>query len=496
MRVSRWRHGILALAVFLALPAFVFAEGDATCTETKTQSCLQWFSVDDGSAIKNRVFVYPTTCEGDIECFIGETQLTYCDKLDPTTEVYFDAETKDFSLKDHATVSVTCFEDIKQTQRIYIEPTDTNFCKIDDRGLIEYQWSGVFTPYKEADKDKKAEPWDEAGKASYCPDPLEYSAAYDIAEWKAGMPTKDLIRRQALEVCAEVVLKHKEACEKKRGNIAKNISIEAEKRDAGIEKKKRLEIVEWLGDDACTTAIGDDGETPLAGDCLDKWNLIKNFTVQDLAIVDGTFVEKDKLKKIGNALKLAVKEKIEANDVLESGDSKKWTTGTLDAFLTAQAENEFKASGSNAGINEEIVRKNEKTRKVGEVISFLQKRLNNLRISNSLSETKTFNVTNLLRRNRNSTESELSLFEKDGALDSNGTPKNVFDKVIRLVTQVLGSLGVLLLIISALMMIVSQGEETMLQKAKQTFLYTVIGLVIAFFSYTIVRFILELLLLR
>ena len=146
-------------------------------------------------------------------------------------------------------------------------------------------------------------------------------------------------------------------------------------------------------------------------------------------------------------------------------------------------------------LNKDINIMNEKIKKVGAVVSFLQKRISTLSLSNALSETKTFNVTDRLRRRSGedgSTESELTLFQKD----ENGVQRNIFDKVIRLVAQVLGSLGVLLLIVSAVMMIVSQGEETMLQKAKQTFLYTLIGLAIAFFSYTIVRFLLELLLTR
>jgi hypothetical protein len=114
-------------------------------------------------------------------------------------------------------------------------------------------------------------------------------------------------------------------------------------------------------------------------------------------------------------------------------------------------------------------------------------------MANSLNATKTFEVTRWLRRNdgpNGSTEHELTLIGQD-SVDT-----NILDKAIKLFAQVLGSLGVLLLIISAVMMVVSQGEETMLQKAKQTFLYTLIGLIVAFFSYTIVRFVLEFLLIR
>ena len=71
---------------------------------------------------------------------------------------------------------------------------------------------------------------------------------------------------------------------------------------------------------------------------------------------------------------------------------------------------------------------------------------------------------------------------------------NVVDKIIRLAIRTMGTLAILLLIISGVLMVVSQGDENQLAKAKSTFLYTLIGLFVGFLSYTIVGFIIDTLL--
>jgi glucose uptake protein GlcU len=58
----------------------------------------------------------------------------------------------------------------------------------------------------------------------------------------------------------------------------------------------------------------------------------------------------------------------------------------------------------------------------------------------------------------------------------------------------MGTLAILLLIISGVLMIVSQGDDNQLEKAKTVFLYTLLGLAVGFLSYTIVRFIIDTLL--
>lgn len=493
MRLHRWRYGILALAVFLALPV-VAAEGDSNCGSGDssvaytpgTETCLQWFSPENGER-KSVVFTHPKECGTELKCALvdGETELALedCEKLNRDSEVTF--ENGRLFVKGFPQAEVYCFENEKQTQRIYRAPEARHFCRLANSSYLDKRWDPPFTLYIEG---KKANPWGDSN--SYCPDPLNHSEAYDYTDWVAGKPAKDLVRRSLLEACSTVVTKYKEACEKKRSVIDGDIGAKNKKKEEDIEKKKRLLMGDWLGWESCKNDIGAAGEFPLKGNCLLQWNLIKDYTAVQLKVTsgeEGDFVTNPSKLDSYFPLKNKVRENMRSNEE-ETEVNKKWTAGTLDEFLTAQAE----SSVDSAETNVAITQKNAERQKVEAVVSFLQKRGMNIMLSHSISATKTFSVTDLLRRNSNSTESELTLFQKD----EDGRSRNIFDKVIRLVAQVLGSLGVLLLIISAVMMIVSQGEETMLQKAKQTFLYTMIGLVIAFFSYTIVRFLLELLLTR
>ena len=72
---------------------------------------------------------------------------------------------------------------------------------------------------------------------------------------------------------------------------------------------------------------------------------------------------------------------------------------------------------------------------------------------------------------------------------------NLFDKVIKLATQTVGTLGVIILIIGAYFMITARGDDSQLAKGKDIVLYTAVGLVIIFLSFTIVQFVVDLLLL-
>ncbi len=140
--------------------------------------------------------------------------------------------------------------------------------------------------------------------------------------------------------------------------------------------------------------------------------------------------------------------------------------------------------------------------KAKEVADFLTERYQRLQLKRvTTKKSHKYNVSKLLRRNSKSNETRLTLFDKfvaddNGDLTIDESQINIVDKIIKLVAQVLGSFGVLLLVISGVIMILSQGEESYLQKAKQTFAATLIGLIVAFMSYTIVRFIIELLLTR
>ncbi len=68
---------------------------------------------------------------------------------------------------------------------------------------------------------------------------------------------------------------------------------------------------------------------------------------------------------------------------------------------------------------------------------------------------------------------------------------NILNRVLKLLTQVIGTFAVLMLIIGAFYMITSQGDESQLQKGKNIFFYTVIGLLIAFMSFIAVQFVIS-----
>ena len=68
---------------------------------------------------------------------------------------------------------------------------------------------------------------------------------------------------------------------------------------------------------------------------------------------------------------------------------------------------------------------------------------------------------------------------------------NIFYRIIRLLTAVLGTLGVLLLVISGLMMITSHGDENLLTRGKQMFIYTAIGIAVGFLSYAAVQMVIS-----
>ncbi len=66
--------------------------------------------------------------------------------------------------------------------------------------------------------------------------------------------------------------------------------------------------------------------------------------------------------------------------------------------------------------------------------------------------------------------------------------------VIEFATQIIGTISVILLIIAGFIFMSSQGNQQQIDKAKDIFKYTVIGLLITFLSYLIVIFVQSLLL--
>ncbi len=69
---------------------------------------------------------------------------------------------------------------------------------------------------------------------------------------------------------------------------------------------------------------------------------------------------------------------------------------------------------------------------------------------------------------------------------------NILNRVLKLMTQVIGTFAVLMLIVGGYFMITSQGDESQLQKGKNIFFYTIVGLLIAFMSFIAVQFVISL----
>ena len=79
---------------------------------------------------------------------------------------------------------------------------------------------------------------------------------------------------------------------------------------------------------------------------------------------------------------------------------------------------------------------------------------------------------------------------QEGSLSLNATndDRNLLYKIIKLMITVMGTLAVLFYIIAAYFMMTSQGDENQIQKGKTIFLYTTLGVILAFLSYIIIQF--------
>lgn len=102
-------------------------------------------------------------------------------------------------------------------------------------------------------------------------------------------------------------------------------------------------------------------------------------------------------------------------------------------------------------------------------------------------ETSTFPVQEKLKASPTSQESTLTI------LDPETGKNNILNKIIKLFAQILGTFGVLMLVIGGILMITSEGDENRLQRGKNIFFYTVVGLLVAFMSFIAVQFIIALL---
>ena len=84
---------------------------------------------------------------------------------------------------------------------------------------------------------------------------------------------------------------------------------------------------------------------------------------------------------------------------------------------------------------------------------------------------------------------------KEGAhtLSSGNDETSLLNKILRYVIQLVGTFGVLMMVIAGFFMVTSEGDDNRLQKGKNIFLYTIVGLLVAFTSYAVIQFVLSVL---
>lgn len=111
--------------------------------------------------------------------------------------------------------------------------------------------------------------------------------------------------------------------------------------------------------------------------------------------------------------------------------------------------------------------------------------LSNCEGLNSLMfRSQTFSITDKLTVGD---ESSLRLIDTPNAQEPD---QNILYRVIRLLAQTLGTFAVLMFIIAGVLMITSEGDQNRLQRGKNIFFYTIIGLLVAFCSYILVQLVL------
>lgn len=106
-------------------------------------------------------------------------------------------------------------------------------------------------------------------------------------------------------------------------------------------------------------------------------------------------------------------------------------------------------------------------------------------LESDINDSGSFDVGEILSATDGTSEQDQSYLT-----DENNAPVISFIlDIINFITRVIGAIAMLLIIVGGLMMIVSQGEEHLLQKGKDTLTSAIFGLAIAMFSYLIVRFV-------
>ena len=75
--------------------------------------------------------------------------------------------------------------------------------------------------------------------------------------------------------------------------------------------------------------------------------------------------------------------------------------------------------------------------------------------------------------------------------DQNTGASDLIANIVNVLLFVIGSISVIMIIIGGLLYATSSGDSGQVTKAKNTIMYAVIGLVVAFFAYAIVNFVIE-----
>lgn len=80
---------------------------------------------------------------------------------------------------------------------------------------------------------------------------------------------------------------------------------------------------------------------------------------------------------------------------------------------------------------------------------------------------------------------------KSTGTNSNTDMKGVIKTVVSVMMFILGALAVIMIIYSGIQYVISVGDSGKIQKAKNTLIYSIVGLVVAMFAYAIVNFVLD-----
>jgi len=68
--------------------------------------------------------------------------------------------------------------------------------------------------------------------------------------------------------------------------------------------------------------------------------------------------------------------------------------------------------------------------------------------------------------------------------------QNAWQKLVALAFIAIGAMAVLFLVIGGIMYITSNGDQSQIQRAKNTILYAVVGIIVSLLAFTIVQFVL------